>query len=247
MKYFIEDFVEATNLASSRDEMFVLYNEALGKFGFDRNIYTFLTDFPSINHKAGHGIKSNYPDDWMQHYQKKNYQSIDPVIIQVLKGTGVFTWTQLIESRSVSDKQICILEESREAGLCDGVGVPLYGSNGTLAGVGIASSLGGINPDKTMLNKIKIISEQFHLVYCETGHQTVQKNFKPLTARETEVIKWWAQGKTGEEIALILNCAVDTVKFHSRNIFVKLQANNRIFAVTKAIRLGIIPLHTIAL
>jgi DNA-binding CsgD family transcriptional regulator len=242
MKYLIENFIEDTNSANSADEIFSLYNKALIQFGYDRSIYTLLTDFPTIQQKAGHGIKSNYPSDWMDHYLHNNYRDSDPVITKVLRDNAPFTWDSLKLNKDISKAQIKIIEEGSEAGLWDGVGVPLYGYNGTLAGVGIASSVGNLRPDKNLLSKLKIITEQFHLSYCAIGGNKSPNYYTELTKREKEILKWWAIGKTSEEVAIILNCSKDTIKFHSKNIYAKLEANSKILAVTKSIRLGLIPL-----
>jgi DNA-binding CsgD family transcriptional regulator len=66
-----------------------------------------------------------------------------------------------------------------------------------------------------------------------------------LTQREIEILKWWAAGKTSDEIALIVNCSKSNIKFHVNNIYLKLCANTKILAVTKAIRLGLVPLDCV--
>jgi len=244
-QYYLEDFVEQSNAAQTRDEVFTLYMQILGKFGFDRAVYTFVTDIPSLNQKAGHGVQCNFPDNWMEYYNAKNYEKIDPVILQVLKSASTFTWKQLIDNKYFKKEQLSILEEGNEAGLHDGIGIPLYCAAGGLAGVGLASSIGGINPDKNMLSKIRLATEQFHLTYCSLVNSKQDNNLPTLTEKEIEVLKWLAIGKPAEEIAIIMNCKKVTAKFHITNIYTKLQANTRILAVTKAIRLGLVPLDTI--
>ena len=61
-----------------------------------------------------------------------------------------------------------------------------------------------------------------------------------LSAREKEILSWAAEGKTDDEISQILTISSNTVRFHWKNIFEKLDANGRIYAVTKAIRLDLI-------
>lgn len=61
-----------------------------------------------------------------------------------------------------------------------------------------------------------------------------------LTNRETECLKWIASGKTSGEIATILSITESTVNFHLKNILVKLDASNRVHAVTKAIVNGLL-------
>jgi DNA-binding CsgD family transcriptional regulator len=245
MPHLLEDFIEKTNQAQTRDELFIAYQEALSQFGFDSVVYTFITDHPSINQKAGHGVKCNYPDDWMQHYLSNDYYKIDPVTKQAFKSAAPFSWDFLKQSPSITRKQKGILYEAESAGLNCGVGVPLYGPRGEMAGVGLASSTEAMQADKNTLSKLKLITEQFHLVYCALEPIEHNENEVKLTNREIEILKWWAAGKTADEIGTILNCSTSNIKFHVQSIYTKLNANSKILAVIKAIMYGFIPIDSI--
>jgi DNA-binding NarL/FixJ family response regulator len=65
---------------------------------------------------------------------------------------------------------------------------------------------------------------------------------EPISPREHEVLSLMAAGRRNKEIAGALSIAEDTVKMHVRNIFSKLQVNDRTEAVTIALRRGIIHL-----
>ena len=65
---------------------------------------------------------------------------------------------------------------------------------------------------------------------------------EPISPRELEVLSLMAAGKRNKEIGSELSIAEDTVKMHVRNIFSKLQVNDRTEAVTIALRRGIIHL-----
>ncbi|NLR91250.1 MULTISPECIES: response regulator transcription factor [Flammeovirga] len=56
----------------------------------------------------------------------------------------------------------------------------------------------------------------------------------PLTSRETDVLNLLAEGKSYMDIADQISVSKDTVKFHIKNIYLKLQVSNKIEAVTKA-------------
>ena len=61
-----------------------------------------------------------------------------------------------------------------------------------------------------------------------------------ITAREVEVLTWVRDGKTNDEIALILGLSMLTVKNHLRNAMKKLVVRTRGQAVAKAIALGLL-------
>lgn len=73
-----------------------------------------------------------------------------------------------------------------------------------------------------------------------SGKQASLELTEPLTKRELEILKLLAQGHSNKEISQELYRALDTIKGHNRNIFSKLQVQNRTQAVAKARKLGLI-------
>lgn len=68
-------------------------------------------------------------------------------------------------------------------------------------------------------------------------------HFSPLSAREMDVIRYIAAGRSNKEIARSLGIKVPTVKVHVTHILQKLQARDRTHAVVTALRWGIISLN----
>lgn len=66
---------------------------------------------------------------------------------------------------------------------------------------------------------------------------------EPLSEREIEVLQIIADGLTNQEIASRLYLSLNTVKVHTRNIYGKLDVNNRTQAVARARDLGILTPH----
>lgn len=59
-------------------------------------------------------------------------------------------------------------------------------------------------------------------------------NQSPLTSREREVLTLWAKGYQKRKIAETLLLSPETVKKHLHNIYRKLNAHNKVQALTKA-------------
>lgn len=57
-----------------------------------------------------------------------------------------------------------------------------------------------------------------------------------LTQRQAEVLHWIAEGKTNDEISLILGCSFFTVKNHLKKIFQHLNVHSRTAAAACAYR-----------
>ena len=61
-----------------------------------------------------------------------------------------------------------------------------------------------------------------------------------LTARETECLRWTAEGKTAWEVGRILQISERTANWHLQAASHKLGCANKIQAVVKAIRIGLL-------
>ncbi|MGH7274994.1 MAG: response regulator [Nitrospiria bacterium] len=86
----------------------------------------------------------------------------------------------------------------------------------------------------------KILSEFSHLSQRPAPKPT--RTDQELTDREVQVIKLIADGKTNKEIANTLTISEKTVKNHVRNIFQKLEVDDRTQAAIFAIQRGLIQL-----
>ena len=241
----IDRFIEDTNLATSSKEVSRLFGNALKDLGYDRFCYSLVTAHPSLGLDAGHGIAKNYPEDWMLYYEANHYEKKDPVPRYAFGANRPFTWDWLVQTRKLNPVQKKVMAEAREARLLDGIAIPIHGRSGELAGMGVASSAGGVCPDRNLLSRIHSLSLQFHLVYIELlkkerpGAGSVKENIH-LTDREKEILLWAAEGKSDSMIADIIGVSHSTIRFHMNNIFRKLNANERTLATVKAIRQGLI-------
>ncbi len=70
------------------------------------------------------------------------------------------------------------------------------------------------------------------------GRSTLPDDVQQPTAREMEVLQQLATGRTNLQIARELGIAERTVRFHVENLFGRLNVDNRVEAVVKAMKLG---------
>lgn len=66
-----------------------------------------------------------------------------------------------------------------------------------------------------------------------TGELRQKGHVDPLTKREVEVLLLLAEGKMYKEVAIRLGITMETVKKHTRHIYLKLKVQNRMEAVNK--------------
>ena len=183
----------------------------------------------------------------MRYYTQKRYEQIDPVIKHIKQIEGVFKWEDLqILGALNSQKEIKLMDEAKEAGLYSGLGVSVKNYYDEIVGMGFASSDNRMRLDQSTQQFILLVSSQFDLNFKSIAIGQKQKNkniidFKTcLTVKQKEVLSWIAKDKKYGEIADIMNITENTVLYHTKEIFKRLQVNSQIAAVLKAVRLGII-------
>ncbi len=99
----------------------------------------------------------------------------------------------------------------------------------------------GEHPINESLNKRPKVAEQILHQFNELSRkQEVETLISPLTARETEIINYMAQGYANKQIAAKLNISEQTIKNHVTSILSKLDANARTEAVVIAIKRGFV-------
>lgn len=246
-------FIVQSNEAENVEELYRLLEQSLSDMcGYDRVIFSLMSDHSSLGLKAGHGIMRNYPDDWMKHYVEKGYEHLDPVRRFGFRHVGPFIWDSLPLVMDLTHQQGLCMNECREAGFYNGAAICLRGLMGELGGIGVASSAQTKQDDekeaKYKLGLFNAISQQFYVVFCALHDKRSDKEKSEiiLTSREIEILRLMALAKKDDAIAFELDMSRYAVDFHVRNILKKFDAPNRMYAVMKAIHSGLLSLDDAA-
>lgn len=131
-----------------------------------------------------------------------------------------------------------IEELQRRYDLITSVAMSLY----SLDGERFIMRFDGTRPRLTQieLNEIGMITLHAFDVFDRIRRSERKATPAPLTARELEVVRWTAQGKTSAEIGQILSLSDHTVNAYMTNAIRKLDCVNRTQLVAKALRLRLI-------
>lgn len=236
----ISDFIEQSNRALRPDDAFDLFTKATTDLGFDRAVYAVVSGPPDRDLTDTPGFVLNYPTDWVTHYFERGLDTIDPVTRYAFYAPGAFLWSDLPRLTKLTRDQKDCLRGAREAGLHDGVCIPIHGAFGHHTDVGLASSTPGTDPG-ARLDTLTVLATQFNNIYV----RLVEKVRGPpsritLTPREREVLLWCYHGKSSWVIGQLLNISEAAVNFHIANAMKKLTSNTRLMAVLRAIKFGLI-------
>ena len=241
MVYF-EEYIKDANLAKTPNELFDIFINNVSQYGFDKVLFALITDHKDVNLSAGVGIMQNYPKDWMQYYHEKELDRVDPILTYGVHQSSAFKWDDIEKHVTLNSKQKLCLELGEEAGLNNGISVPLKGINNQMAGISLATSE---KKDACYLDAdlITAYCNHFYIAYKRLHEKNdVNPINIVITKKEKEILTWAAAGKSDDEIAIILDISKHTVNMHLRNIFSKMEVNNRVLAVVKALSTGLIQL-----
>ncbi|MEO5954497.1 MAG: LuxR C-terminal-related transcriptional regulator [Nitrospiraceae bacterium] len=200
-----------------------------------------IFDISNKQLQLGH---SNYGKEHTQLYETQGYKW-DPAI-HLLEATQIGT---------VSSEDLLDLEISKEVvGLKLDAGIKECLTVGVRGALGLCTYFAFSNFDQQLMNKFRtmmqILGPHLHLAYIQATSST--NDCRPLlqipslTAREEEIMRWVAEGKTNWEISIILHVSLNTIKFHLKNVYYKLGGvENRWAAVAQWQRnsSGPTPLH----
>lgn len=237
------DFIEKSNQTQSADEVFDLFRQTVSEYGFDRIAFA-ATTLPAQEALSREDLNPvvalNFPNDWVDHYFKNDYQSFDPIMQLSPHSSEILEWDQLIQHGQLTCKQKRLMLESREAGLNNGISIPIHGPNGESYVASLATEL-TVRDGRRDLTNLQIAACQFHIAYSRLCRQIEARIDRVrLTDRERECLMWTARGKSAWAISKIIGVSEHTVNFHLKSVMRKLKTANRIQAVALAVRLGLI-------
>jgi len=241
--YHFEDFIEATARINSREHLIEVFVAAMRGLGYDRVNFSVKHDDALPASERKFGIISTYPEDWQRFYEERTFIKIDPVLRCAAGSFRPFRWKELERTLRLTPQQVRFLRLGEEAGLHNGVGIPFNGPRSQIAGIALATS------DKaadrmTNTDLISAYCNQFYVVFKRIVAPRIPTlpSMAYLSARENEILRWVAIGKSDDQIADILTISTNTVNYHLRRIFLKFDVNSRIMAVVAAIASGQIEL-----
>lgn len=239
-------YIERSNRVKTEEEAFTLFRQVMAEMGFDRNVFGGASNDPGFRERYGITdaapiIFNDYPDHWTRTYLERGYVAVDPVVASIQAHWSPVVWDALPQSVSLAGAQKRLMDEAGESGLHNGVSIPLHGPNGDAFIVSMASSYAGdVGLDRN-LGQLRVIAAQFFFSLTDLWKANGMTPRPPaLTPRERECMQWTAAGKSAWEIGQILHISEPTVRFHLSNAFTRLGASNRIVAVVRAVRWGLI-------
>jgi LuxR family transcriptional regulator/LuxR family quorum-sensing system transcriptional regulator CciR len=141
----------------------------------------------------------------------------------------------------LSQQERAHVDGYRAAGIVNGLCLEAFGPNGR-NGI-FAFDLGSTERlAPATLGRLRWACQVMHLRYCQLLLPTLG-DLPNLSAREAEVLRWVARGKSNAAIGEILGISAHTVDAHLRRIYLKLGVFDRISAALRALGFGLIQIE----
>lgn len=223
--------LEGENEITSVFEMVVNHTYELG---FQYCSFTMSSQLP--NNQTKPITINNYPNEWNNLYKQTHFFDVDPVVLHCKRCVLPILWEKKAFGAAPH-----LWELAQTCGVHLGWTQPAHDFQGIFSMLTLCRGQGEVEPEELYekAGEVLWLCHAMHAVVAQKyADVTSVKPASKLTAREVEVLKWSAMGKTASDIATILCLSERTVGFHISSTFKKLGVNNKIAAVLSAVREG---------
>lgn len=182
---------------------------------------------------------SNYPNEFIRTFEKNHSLHKNPIIAHCHFSIAPIAWDEELFCDSPE-----IWQECQAHGLKYGWSQSVHDASGGVSILSLARSYPPLTEDE-------FTEKAAHALWlCNQLHSFMSARSLPrlrelppvsrLSIRESEVLKWTAEGKTASDIAMILSLTTRTVNFHISSAIRKMGANNKTSAVVIATKSGLL-------
>ncbi|HKJ09536.1 MAG TPA: LuxR family transcriptional regulator [Gammaproteobacteria bacterium] len=236
MESWQETDIQSLLAAESEAALFESLSGTAKDLGFEYCAYGMRMPLPVSHPKVF--MLNNYSAQWQQRYREEGYLEMDPTVAH-----GTCSVMPLVWSEGVFAKCRRFWEDAWAHGLRFGWSQSCYDARGVGGLLTLARSAESMSAAevRSLLPKVSWMTQAAH----EGMSRLLLPRYMPeasatLSAREIEVLRWTADGKTSCEVGMIMNIAERTVNFHVNSALEKLGAVNKTSATIKAAMLGLL-------
>ncbi|UVM51309.1 MULTISPECIES: autoinducer binding domain-containing protein [unclassified Pseudomonas] len=236
MKAWKESQLMQLSYAQNLETAYEISLNLVKNLGFNFCAFSVIPRTRGIPH---HKINlNNYSSEWNTQYEQEHFSEIDPILAHCNRSEMPILWQEEVFSKTPA-----LWQTQKKQGLHYGWSQSVHDKNGLCSMLSLARSHCPITTHDMYenLGYAMFISRHLHgLAVKDLPASSLNPDTVHLSSREIEVLKYSANGKTAWEIATILNLSESTVRFHLQNTIRKFGVNNKIAAVIRAAREGVI-------
>ncbi|WP_026959145.1 autoinducer binding domain-containing protein [Aliagarivorans taiwanensis] len=234
MDSWLEQELNSLESSNTSRDYFEHLNRVAKEFGFEYCAFALRQAYPISSPKTE--ILTSYPLSWQLQYHRNNYIEVDPTVKHALQSQLPVVWNE-----HLSQQQPEFWEDARSFGIQYGWSQSTRNGDGSVGLLAFSRANEEVSPQeiKEHCYRLMWLAQLTHHGLSGRLSREGGRSYN-LTEREIEMLKWTADGKTAEEIAVILSISARTVNFHIGQAVSKLQVANKTSATVKAALEGLL-------
>ncbi|WP_127900189.1 helix-turn-helix transcriptional regulator [Solirhodobacter olei] len=232
--------------AGTVPEVWQLYLETVAGFGFQRVLYGYSLDQQGDPYGLDNAVYlSNHEAAYMDTFIGKEMYRDAPMVRWAAENVGAQSWRHVARAYAegtLSPAARRVIEFNRLMGIVTGYTVSF--KDVSTRSKGAIGLVGGPGMSQDAVDEV-FESNRRHLIALSTLLHLKVTNLprqgpRALTQRQREALEWVAEGKTTQDIAVLMNISTAMVEKHLRLAREALDVDTTAHAVAKASRLHMI-------
>ncbi|WP_085308753.1 LuxR family transcriptional regulator [Planktotalea arctica] len=235
-------FLETLTGAPTAEVLWRLHCEKMAEYGFDRIIYGFshYMSETSMGDPADFVLLTNHDPAYMQLFMGNNLYRDAPMVRWALHNVGACSWRYLWDEMArgtLTEREKHIIEINQMHGVTAGYSISFKAITSRSKGAIALTARKGMSQDEVDAiwaehgSDIVVMNNVAHLKIVTLPQQTEGRS---LTKRQREALEWVGDGKTTQDIALLMGLTAATVEKHLRLAREALSVETTAQAVLKA-------------
>lgn len=234
-------YLDRITNAPSMEALWNTHLEAMAGYGFDRLIYGFTRyrSGRSLGDPQDWIVLTNQPRAYMSPFVDDGMYFNGPMLRWALENEGACSWSwlaQRVAEGALSPAEMRVLEFNRRLGVTAGYTISFRTVSTRTKGAIALIARPGTGQDEVDANWAR--SGQEIMILNNAAHLKIQTlpwtGSRQLTSRQREVLQWVGDGKTAQDIALLMGLTPATVEKHLRLAREALDVETTAQAVLKA-------------
>ena len=226
----------------SLEELWEAHAQRMGEYGFGRIIYGFTRyrTSTSLGDPEDFVILTNHSTDYTDGFLAGGLYHHAPMVRWALKHDGACSWTvlhKMAQERAMTEAEEQVIEFNRRMDVVAGYTVSFNSISARSKGAIALTARAGMGQEEVDAiwaehgTDLQLMNEIAHLKILTLPYYPPRRN---LTRRQREALEWVGDGKTMQDIALLMGLTAATVEKHLRLARESLSVETTAQAVLKA-------------
>lgn len=234
-------YLDALTNSQSVEEMWGLHCAKMDSFGFDRIIYGYTRYRTStgLGNTQDMVLLTNQPSAYMDVFMDEGLYFHAPMVRWALENEGACSWRwmeEMVRSGNLTASEQKVVNFNQKMGVTAGYTVSFKSVSMRSKGAIALTACAGMSQDA--VDQIWLEHGEDLVVMNNVAHLKLltlpYAGARPLTSRQREVLEWVGDGKTTQDIALLLGLTAATIEKHLRLARDALDVETTAQAVLKA-------------